>query len=54
MIGIMGPLDVVGVRIDERSSEARRDLGALKTHVLRNELNRGSEVIIEELEGAVE
>ena len=39
VIGIVRPLDVIGVSVDERSSEARRDLGALKTNILRNELD---------------
>ena len=54
MFGIVRPLDVVGVSIDQRSSETRRNLRALKTHILRNELNGSSQVVIEELEGAVE
>ena len=39
VIRIVRPLDVIGVSVDERSSEARRDLGALKTNILRNELD---------------
>ena len=54
VIRIVRPLNVVGVSVDERSSKARRNLGALKTHILRNELNGSSQIVIEELEGAVE